>query len=142
MWWTRSSDRITSSRAVSPVSLLPIRRSLHHLPYLLNVSPSRLYTLYPGHRRTSALRFITDVRYIRNGNPYKILGTIALLAPMIGAFVASLWTPNWSTWSYYATVLPMTFGYSVFLCCQLGMLHWFPIRQGGPDCSCSSFWGG
>jgi hypothetical protein len=40
---------------------------------------------------------------------------------MTGAFVASLWTPNWSTWSYYATVMPMTFGYSVFLCCQLGL---------------------
>ena len=61
-------------------------------------------------------------RYIRSGGKYKLLGTIALFPPMIGAFVAAHWTPAWSSWSYYLTVMPMTFGYSVFLCCQLGGL--------------------
>jgi len=68
-------------------------------------------------------------RYIRSGGKYKLLGTIALFPPMIGAFVAAHWTPAWSSWSYYLTVMPMTFGYSVFLCCQLGELNQSILRH-------------
>jgi hypothetical protein len=139
MWWIGSSDWITLSRAVRlPLSLLlcviiTTRRPLSHFrtsgPIRLAMTSSVYQThlwscssfVTPG---TSALH--ADIRYIRNGGKYKLLGTLALLAPMAGAFVASFWTPNWSTWSYYATVMPMTFGYSVFLCCQLGM---FPIAS-------------
>jgi len=82
-----------------------------------------------------------DPRYIRSGGHYKLLGTLALFAPMIGAFVASFWTPNWTTWSYYATVMPMTFGYSVFLCCQLGMSLQH-CNEVNADDSGISFWSG
>ncbi|WVF71816.1 hypothetical protein IAT40_006624 [Kwoniella sp. CBS 6097] len=58
-------------------------------------------------------------QYIRSGHSWRWLGPVSLVPPIIGGVVAAFWTPGWTWWSYYATVLPCVLGYSTFLCVQL-----------------------
>ncbi|BEJ12342.1 hypothetical protein CspHIS471_0208020 [Cutaneotrichosporon sp. HIS471] len=63
-------------------------------------------TLFAGH-------------HIRRGGRYTWLGVISLLPSIWGAWIAATWQPNWPTWGYYATILPLNTGYAVYLCVSL-----------------------
>lgn len=39
---------------------------------------------------------------------------------MFASFIAIAWTSQWPWWAYYLSFFPATFGYSIFLCVQLG----------------------
>ncbi|BEI89438.1 uncharacterized protein CcaverHIS019_0208000 [Cutaneotrichosporon cavernicola] len=63
-------------------------------------------TLFAGH-------------HIRRGGRYTWLGVVSLLPSIWGAWIAATWQPNWPTWGYYATILPLNTGYAVYLCVSL-----------------------
>ncbi|EIW66403.1 hypothetical protein TREMEDRAFT_45829 [Tremella mesenterica DSM 1558] len=54
-------------------------------------------------------------QYIRHGGAYKWLGVISLIPGITSTLIAASWKPDWPWWAYYATVLPGSLGYSVFL---------------------------
>lgn len=62
---------------------------------------------------------VVSRRYIRSGYPWRWLGPISLVPPVVGALVAAMWKPILPWWSYYMTVFPCILGYSTFLCVQL-----------------------
>lgn len=57
----------------------------------------------------------THTSHIRKGGNYTSLGFYSLLPAVVASFVAATWTPSWPQWAYYATVLPTSFGYAIFL---------------------------
>lgn len=63
----------------------------------------------------SAIQSRTNHSHIRKGGNYTVLGIISLLPSVIACFVAAAWTPSWPQWAYYATVLPTSIGYAIFL---------------------------
>ncbi|KIR64125.1 hypothetical protein I312_103936 [Cryptococcus bacillisporus CA1280] len=66
-----------------------------------------------------ALGSLIAGQYIRSGYPWRWLGPISLVPPVVGALVAATWKPILPWWSYYMTVFPCILGYSTFLCVQL-----------------------
>ena len=58
-------------------------------------------------------------RYIRAGNPYRLLGLVSLLPLILCCSLAATWTPQTPFWVYYVTIFPSSLGYSIFLCVNL-----------------------
>lgn len=77
------------------------------------------YNLTYALSHTPSLRSDADSSHIRRGWKYTWLGVVSLVPSIISAWVAASWQPGWPTWAYYATVLPPSAGYAVFLCVGL-----------------------
>lgn len=61
------------------------------------------------------------LRLIKRTGRYALLSIVGLAMPIISIYVASFWSESTSEFSYTAEIFPAGLGYSIFLCCSLGM---------------------
>lgn len=62
-------------------------------------------------------------RYIRSTGRYRLIGVIGLAIAILSIFRASMWNKRTPRWEYWVDVFPAGLGYSMYLCCALGMLR-------------------
>lgn len=60
-----------------------------------------------------------DTSHMRRGGRYTGLAVAAIVPLIVGAWTTAMWKPDWPSWSYYATIGPLSTGYAVYLCVSL-----------------------